>query len=202
MSCPSNVDSAFPCASQMHEYMAEEGKEIYAHRGIFQEQESDPDEFDSDETFYGFLQSLRFVKYIETDRTSRAYVVWVHEDTQLITYAPESEPRRTSVFAIGFRPPQSLRYITEEGFQDYEEIALTRGRCATNRRPTVPVPIGHIREILVREAYDNHSEVSSIQEAKAGFYGITIGPDAPTVEQEFYYPVTARVIFRPYVIKF
>lgn len=200
MSCPSNVVSAFPCASQMYEYMAEEGREIYAHRGIFQEQESVT--FDREQTFYGFLRSLRFVKYIETDRTSRAYVVWVHEDTQLITYAPESKPQRVSVFAIGFRPPQSLRYITEEGLEDYEEIALTSGRCATNRRPTVPVPIGHIREKLVREAYDNHCEVSSIQEATSGFYGVTIGPEAPTVEQEFYYPVTARVIFRPYVIKF
>lgn len=201
MSCPGKVESAFSCSGAVHEYFDEEGnsREVYAHRGLIQEEEAD---FDPEQAFYNFLKTLRFVKYIEVDPTRRSYIVWVHEDTKLTTYQIDGvgwSHKRTSVYALGFRPPQDLQY-NEYGVVPYDERRVRDGRIfATNKNNTDPVPAEHICEVFVHEAYSKHKGISSIREATCGYYKITIGPEPG---DEYYYPIPADVILRTYIIKF
>jgi hypothetical protein len=209
MSCPGCVDSSFMCPAAMLEYFDEEGnsREVYAHRGLIQEEEA---VFDPDDAFYNYLKTLRFVKFIDVVPTLRSYIVWVHEDTKLATLSRLTKchvaegwcDKTTSVFALGFRVAhEDIQYDqSKEGHLPYDEERYSDGHVrALNKNPTDPVPAQHICERLVHEAYIKHKGVSSIREATCGFYGISIGPEPG---DEYYYPIPASIIMRTYIIKF
>lgn len=198
MSCPTNVYPAFPCSGAIHAYMDEEenSSEIYVHRGIIQEKHNPPEvvTFDSDRAVYDFLRTLRFVKYVEADTGNRCYVVWVHEDTHLVAKNEDDTSRKTSVFAIGFRPTTCYSEPVE-----FEVGAHSTGWVGHNIRNTDPVPNQHIRQLITNEVFSNHSAVSSIREATYAFYAQEAGPSAM---DEYYYPTSVRFVFRTYIINF
>lgn len=204
MSCPGQVDSSFPCSPSVHEYFDQDGnsREVYVHRGLIQEDEG----FDPSDAFYNYLKTLCCVKYIEVDPYTKSYIVWVHEDTHLISYRTSGRGRsnthtRISVFDLGLNTHEELQYdARNEGILPYDEKRLSNGRVyALNKNSTQPHPAHRICDNLVREAYQNHKGISSIREASSGYYGITIGPEPG---DEYYYPMPAHIIMRTYIIKF
>jgi hypothetical protein len=198
MSCPYSVYPSFPCSGTLRQYIEDEdnSSEIYVHRGVIQEEINPPEieAFDFDHSFYNFLRTLRFVKHIEADTRHRCYVVWVHEDTQLVTSSSCASSRKTSIFALGYHP--RTRHDTAV---DFEEGARPGGWVGDSLQETNPVPIQHIRELLTREVFCNHPGVSSIQESTCPNYAQQAGPNA---DDDFYYPVSVRFLFRTYIIYF
>lgn len=196
MSCSREPINTFPQSTTIYPIVEEKSTEIYVHRGILQEhlrrREWNYDNLNEivfGKILFKFLFDLPFVRAIEVDEKIYGFIMWIHEDTRIITNIESSH--ETSVFEIGFNS-STKDFISSDCETTKSGLQFTKA-CFTN-----PIPFKDGRRIIVEEIFKNHPTVSSIKEGNDDTrYIVRAGPTSETK-----YALDANFVFRPYIIKF